>query len=109
MSLSENTKDYDTTDLDGQSKFHKEQTQAEKLKQVQSDDDLRSIMSFPWGRRKMWEWLGICGVHRTAFREGSRETEFLLGMQNFGFLLQAEINRVCPEYYLQMLKEHKRG
>jgi hypothetical protein len=97
------------TDLASQELERSDRERQAQLKQVQSDEDLRQVMSFPWGRRKMWEWLGTCGVHKTAFREGSRETEFLLGMQNFGFLLQAEINRVCPDLYLQMLKEHKRG
>ncbi len=97
------------TDLASQEIKRSDREKLAKLKLAESDEDLWQIMSFPWGRRKMWEWLGICGVHKTAFREGSRETEFLLGMQNFGFLLQAEINRVCPDLYLQMLKEHKRG
>lgn len=97
------------TDLAGQQLNREEKETQAQLKRVQSDEDLRALMSFPWGRRKVWEWLSICGVSRTPFREGPRETDFLLGMQNFGFILQAEINRVCPELYLLMLKEHKRG
>ena len=100
---------HNPADLDAQDIERSDRDKTDQLKRVESDEDLQHFMSFPWGRRKMWEWLGICGVSRTPFREGTRETDFLLGMQNFGFLLQAECNRVCPNLYLQMLKEHKRG
>jgi len=89
----------------------REQLNKEKhLKQLQKDEDLHSLMSVPWGRRVVWNLLAQAGVHRSPFVPGERETDFNLGMQNFGLLLQAEINRVCPDLYITMLQElSKRG
>ena len=84
--------------------------EADKAKRFQELDDIKFLMSSAQGRRVLYRLLAIAGVHSTAFRvSGSRETDFTLGMQNFGYLLQAEVNVACPNFYLQMLREHNRG
>jgi hypothetical protein len=80
----------------------------EDLRLTQSNDDFKSIMAEPSGRRFMWELLGICCVFRASFT-GNSETFFREGMRNVGLTLLNRINDICPEHYVTMLLEQRKA
>lgn len=69
--------------------------------------DLRWLMSGPRGRRLMWRLLDRAGVYRTSFNHSGSVTAFNEGQRNVGLQYLADIHRVCPEQFTQMLQEQK--
>lgn len=78
----------------------------EKLRRQRELEDLRFIMDHPQGRRHVWLQLTRCKIFETSFT-GNNTTFFNEGQRNIGLMLLADINEVCPEAYLVMLKEAK--
>lgn len=77
---------------------------AQKREQDVDDDDLIWLMSYPQGRRHMWRLLDKAGIYRTSFT-GDSATFFNEGARNFGLMYHDRIKRLCPDKYMQMLKE----
>lgn len=69
-----------------------------------ADEDLGAIMGEMTGRRFVYRILEMAGVYRLSYT-GNSETFFNEGARNIGLKLMAEIQRVAPAQYLQMLKE----
>jgi hypothetical protein len=78
----------------------------EKLRRERELDDLRRLMDTDYGRRHVWLQLCRCKIFETSFT-GNNTTFFNEGQRNIGLMLLADINEVCPEAYLVMLKEAK--
>lgn len=70
-----------------------------------ADDDLSAIMGEQTGRRFIYRILEMAGIYRLSYT-GNSETFFNEGARNIGLRLLAEIQRVCPESFFLMLKEH---
>lgn len=71
------------------------------------ESDFKFILGDKRGRRFMWWLLGNTGLFSNPFRDGSEWAGFHSGKQNVGQQLLAEIHGLCPERYVDMVKEHK--
>lgn len=79
---------------------------AEREAQIQQDDT-RWLMSTKRGRRIVWRLLEVSGVHRLSFDADAMVMAFNEGNRNFGNQFLAEITSLCPDRYLEMLKEQR--
>jgi hypothetical protein len=79
--------------------------QSKKRDQYREDFDW--LMSTERGRRLMWSWLGECGIFQTSVRGGTdgNAVYFNEGMRNIGLMRMGDINSICPNNYVKMLKE----
>lgn len=73
-----------------------------------ADDDLSAIMSEQTGRRFIYRVFEMAGIFRLSYT-GNSETFFNEGARNIGLRLLAEIQRVCPDSFILMLKEHSKN
>lgn len=79
-----------------------------RLKQQAEDADLVWLMELPQGRRVMWRLLGIAGLYRNPMLgDGDALTNFRCGKQAVGQELVANVHRLCPGYYFEMVKEQQ--
>lgn len=69
------------------------------------DIALRTMLDFPECRRWFWAFLAQTGVFHNAFALDPYATAFQCGKQDIGKQLLADITRVAPEQYLQMMRE----
>src|SRR5690554_2902775 len=97
----------DPLDLDAQAKAKQKDREAAARAVHIEQDDTRWLMSTKRGRRIIWRLLEVSGVYRLSFDRDAMSMAFNEGNRNFGNQLLAEITRLCPERYLEMLKEHK--
>ncbi len=78
-----------------------------KIRRGQEDADLMWLLGHKEGRRIVWGMLGRSGIMRPVFNTNSMQMAFNDGVRNEGIKLFADISRVCPESYIQMMKENK--
>lgn len=76
-----------------------------KLETQREADDLKWLMGSRRGRRIVWRQLERAGVFRLSFNTNAMQMAFAEGARNEGLRMLAQINTVCPESYLEMLKE----
>jgi hypothetical protein len=77
---------------------------AEKREAERADKDFRAIMESPYGRRFIARTLNACGFQRSSFT-GNSTTFFNEGRRSIALELWADINRVAPDLYVQMLND----
>lgn len=65
-------------------------------------------MQMQLGRNWIWRQLALCGVFRSPFGNNPHMSYFAGGEQNVGLRILAELVRVCPDLYTQMMMEHSR-
>lgn len=82
------------------------QNKAQAERQVEADD-IRRLMSSKWGRRFVWRLLDAAGVFKLSFNTNAMTMAFNEGNRNYGNRLLADITSLCPERYMEMLKEQK--
>lgn len=77
-----------------------------KLKQLaeRETEDFIWLMRDVRGRRFLWRTLSECHVFKTSFT-GNSQTFFNEGERNVGLRLLNRINTLCPERYLDMIRE----
>lgn len=98
---------HDPLDQEQQEAAQREQALAvERETQVQQDDT-RWLMSTKRGRRIVWRLLEVSGVNRISFNADAMVMAFNEGNRNFGNQFLAEITSLCPDRYLEMLKEQR--
>ncbi len=83
----------------------KEKTRTIKRRQGILDEVTKQLMSTKSGRSWVREQLAFAGVNRTPFALDPLQTAFNCGQQNVGQRLLAEVTRVAPKEYLELLKE----
>lgn len=66
---------------------------------------LRSLMSTKPGRDYVASQLAQSNTFHTPFNADPIVMAFQCGEQNSGFRLMAEVLEVCPEYFIQMMRE----
>lgn len=71
----------------------------------QRDDDLRSVLSAPAGRRFLWRLLVQSGLHGASYSESPTATAYAEGRRAVAISLMREAQRVTPELYAVALKE----
>ncbi len=72
-------------------------------------DALRALMSHQQGRDLIWSYLEMCGINTVPFDTNTHMEAFKLGQFNIGMRIRADVERVSPEDYLRMNKEHLNG
>lgn len=99
----------DPTDIEAiQQKQAEKKQHARHLDEIRNSD-LQRLMSAKWGRRIIWRLLEDCGVFRSTFNESALLMAFKEGNRNLGNQYLAEITSLCPDRYIEMLKENKHG
>ncbi len=96
---------YDPTDVQSQERSSKDRATREDLTAKTEDGDTEWLMSSKRGRRIVWRMLERAGVFRLSFSTNSMQMAFNDGAKNEGLRLLAQIHAVCPDQYVQMLKE----
>lgn len=68
--------------------------------------DIRRVMSDAGGRRFVWWMLdGVAGAFGPSFSGDALQTAYKEGRRSVGLALLVEAQRVCPAYYVDMLRE----
>lgn len=97
--------------------FVKNATDAEQVKDAkekvkfsrdQEKEDIKAVLSTVSGRRFVWRYMGLCGLHKISYLGQGCETHtlFLEGMRNVGLALEADIMDACPDKFVMMLTEN---
>ncbi len=97
----------DPLDTEAQEQTQRNRAESAKRTLHIHHDDTRRLMSTKWGRRIVWRLLEQSGVFRLSFDTNAISMAFNEGNRNLGNQLLAEITSLCPERYLEMLKEQK--
>lgn len=100
-------KEFDPLDPRALTEAEKKQAAANKLEREQEVSDFKYLMELPQFRRFAWRLLERAGVFRTSFAMNGLEMAFKEGHRNAGVQLLAEMTELCPNRYLQMIKERK--
>lgn len=81
----------------------------ERAKQLRREfeNDLRSVMNAPQGRRLIWQLIARSGMWESSFAEGEKDMIFREGGRNQGLRLYSDLQKICPELLLRMHEEHK--
>lgn len=66
-----------------------------------------SMLETRYGRRVVYDLLGICHYGMSAFAERNSTTNFVAGKQKVGEYIANMINLVAPDAFHLMLKEAK--
>lgn len=73
-------------------------------------EDIRAVLSTESGKRFVWKYLELCGLHRTSYTENPHTTMFLEGRRDIGLRLLADITEADPLKYVEMMsKKAKEG
>lgn len=102
-------KEFDPTDIEGQQHAQQELQQKLKLETDTEESDFKWLMKQKRGRRIVWRFLDSAGVFRTSFNTNSMTMAFNEGNRNVGLKLVALIHSLCPELYIEMVKEQTDG
>jgi len=96
------------TDLEAQQREREEAERAATKRREQDRDDFKWVMSDARGRRFVWRLMRDAGVFRSTFAPGDALTSaFNEGNRQNGLALMNEVLAVCPEHWLNMVKEQK--
>lgn len=69
---------------------------------------VQAAMDTPQGRAWFHDFLLSCNMFSSPFSPGASDvTNFRLGEMNVGLRILADIQKVAPKQYLDMLKENK--
>jgi hypothetical protein len=99
--MSKHKRNHNTED----EKLRKDLEEINKLADLQRDEDIRSLMLTPVGRRFMW-WLldKQCNLHGTTFT-GDSQTFHNEGQRFVAASLMLKIQDLVPDMYALMVKE----
>ena len=89
----------------------KDEASAEAKKSLErklEEEDLRWMMGHAQGRRIMWRWFEAAGVFHLAFQPNAMQMAFMEGRRDMGLKSLGEITSLCPDRFVQMLKEHEK-
>ena len=78
----------------------------DRLEARQKDDDINFVLSTVQGRRFYWDLMGYCGMLEEPFT-GNNTTFYNCGRGSVGRKMFADLCRLNPAAYLQMIQEVK--
>ena len=78
--------------------------QAKTYRQA-ADDVLTELMSRRNGRAWIYDLLERCHCFESSFSPDALAMAFAEGERNTALILLADINRVCPDHYITMVRE----
>ena len=71
------------------------------------ESDIRSLMGSRWGRRFVLRLLDRTGWRSSSFSTSALEMARNEGARAFGQWLHDEVITLCPDLFLEMLREHE--
>lgn len=75
--------------------------------QLAADEFIRNVLKTRSGRKFFWRFLELTHIFEISWVPGSFDsTAFREGERNVGQRMLADIVRVAPEAWLEMMKEH---
>lgn len=95
-------------DIDAEREEQEALREREEHDQLVWDGDFERLMSQDWGRRIVWRALTRARLHATSFCSNAMSMAFEEGQKQEGYFLMAQIDRLCPETYHQMVRENTR-
>jgi hypothetical protein len=96
------TDDRDADNLTPEERKEVEKREAEKRENHKAD--FRTVMSTDAGRRVIWQLLVDAGIFRLSWT-GNSETFFNEGQRNLGLKYLTKCETLCPNSYIDMMKE----
>lgn len=100
----------DPLDLEANEAAAAERADEEAAQQIVSDDDFLWWIGDKRGRRALYQLLSETGVFRNPYVSGSGDlTAFRCGEMNVGQRYLAKLQRLSPETFHIMTKEHEHG
>lgn len=104
------TTENDPLDLDANDAATAAKAEEERAQQLIADDDFLWWIGDKRGRRALYQLLSETGVFRNPYVNGSGDTTaFKCGEMNVGQRLLAKLQRLSPETFHIMTKEHEHG
>lgn len=98
--------DVDPFDVNREAAERDKAVEAGKLKCLVEETDFEWLMSRKQGRRIVWRLLDLAGVYRLSYAgEATHATAFAEGSRQIGNVLLADIHRLCPQRYQEMVME----
>lgn len=95
----------DPTDLEA-AQAQREESEKERTKQREVEvADFKWLMSEPRGRRFVWRLMREGGVFHSTFSGNALEMARNEGRREQGLALVNEVLAVCPEQWLNMIKD----
>lgn len=80
----------------------------DELMREQNRSDLEALMKLPEGRRFLLMFIGnICRTRRACFEATARDTDFALGKQSVGYILESMMDELTPELLLHGQNEYR--
>ncbi len=79
--------------------------EAERVEGRDIDEFLRQMLALRQGRTYFWNLLASCGIGRNPFSADALTMAFAAGEMNVGQRILADIIRVAPERYIEMMGE----
>lgn len=92
-------------DPDEHEKRQAEKKAAAQRRKETEDTDMVWLMSTRQGRRIVWRLLEAAGVYRSTYNSDAMAMAFAEGNRNNGLRLMAWVSSLCPNQYLDMIKE----
>lgn len=93
-----------TEHTDKTRKEKKNNDRQQELNKLQSENDIKFVMSSAKGRRFVWALLCECGIYGLSFRNDGY-TDFREGMRNIGLMYLAKAGNLAPQDYIKMMNE----
>jgi hypothetical protein len=90
-----------------------EQVSKAKEKEIRGRElelnDFAWLTSAPQGKRIIWRYLEITGVHKLSYSgESHAASDFNEGMRNVGLRLMADLMESNPQAYIDMITANKK-
>lgn len=82
----------------------KTQGDIDRRRERRAVDDLRSVMSTPFGRRFVWRQLEV--LDRISMHSSGAWTSFNEGERNVALKLKSDVVQHAPQAFLLMQEEH---
>ncbi len=96
---------HDPFDIRGQVREQELREQMLSALRMERAEDVKKLMSEPWGRRLMWNLLADARTYHRTFNPDSLLMAYAEGRRSFGLDLLAYIQMTAPERYVEMLTE----
>lgn len=96
---------YDPIDIRGQEREQAARDLRARLTRETEESDLKWLMGNKRGRRIVWRLLERAGVFRLSFNANSMTMAFNEGARNEGLRTLSLIHTLCPDQYLNMVRE----
>ena len=97
----------DPLDFKAQERDQKRREKQALLELEQDEGDLVWLMNERRGRRFVWRILERAGVFRSPFDTNALNMARKTGEKEFGIWVVVQINDICPELYMKMVREQK--